>query len=173
MKLTKILIGCGSNLKNPFIQLSKTLNLLSVQNYITLQRISPLYKTEPWGFKNQSDYLNCVISIKSKVNAHSLLRRLLKIEKKLGRIRSFKNAPRIIDLDLLVYKQEKKHINLVPQLSLPHPQIVHRKFVIQPLLDLGFDIKIPGKKTLRHYLKLTNNQRIKKIRKEVRLSQSL
>ena len=75
--LLQILIGCGSNLKNPLFQLSKALHLLSAKNYITLCAASPLYITEPLGYKKQPNFFNCVISIKTQVKAHSLLKILL------------------------------------------------------------------------------------------------
>ena len=166
---SQILIGCGSNLKNPFFQLSKALHLLSAKNYITLCAVSPIYITEPLGYKQQPEFLNCVISIKTKVKAHFLLRTLLNIEKKMGRTRLFKNAPRVIDLDLLLFRHEKKFISRLPYLSLPHPEIVHRQFVLQPVSDLDAHIKIPGKKSLCSHLKNTNDQEIKKSHKKIRM----
>ena len=83
---SQILIGCGSNLKNPLFQLSKALHLLSAKNYITLYAMSPIYITEPLGYKKQADFFNCVISVKTRVKAHSLLKTLLNIEKKMGKI---------------------------------------------------------------------------------------
>jgi len=167
---SQILIGFGSNLKNPFSQLSKALHLLSAKNYITLCDTSPIYITEPLGYKKQANFLNCVISVKTRLKAHSLLKILLSIEKKMGRTRLFKNAPRVIDLDLLLFRNEKKTISRLPYLSLPHPEMLHRKFVLQPVSDLDAHIKIPGKKALYYYLKNTSNQETKKSQKKIRLS---
>ena len=86
---SQILVGCGSNLKNPLFQLSKALHLLSAKNYITLYAMSPIYITEPLGYKKQADFFNCVISIKTRVKAHSLLKTLLNIEKKNGKNQTF------------------------------------------------------------------------------------
>ena len=166
---SKILIGCGSNLKNPLFQLSKALHLLSAKNYITLCATSPIYITEPLGYKKQADFFNCVVSIKTRITPHSLLKTLLSIEKKMGRTRLFKNAPRVIDLDLLLFRHEKKIIPRLPYLSLPHPEMLHRKFVLQPISDLNTYIKIPGKRALYCYLKNTYNQEIKKSHKKIRL----
>ena len=166
---SQILIGCGSNLKNPLYQLSKALYLLSAKNYITLCETSPIYITEPLGYKKQADFFNCVISIKTRVKAHSLLKILLNLEKKMGRTRLFKNAPRVIDLDLLLFRHEKKNISRLPCLTLPHPEMLHRKFVLQPISDLDAHIKIPGKRALYYYLKNTCNQKIKKSHKTIRL----
>ena len=166
---SQILIGCGSNLKNPLLQLSKALHFLSAKNYITLHATSPIYITEPLGYKKQADFFNCVISIKTRVKAQFLLKTLLNIENKMGRTRLFKNAPRVIDLDLLLFRNEKKIISRLPYLSLPHPEMLHRKFVLQPISDLNTHIKIPGKRALYFYLKDTNNQEIKKTRKKIRL----
>ena len=166
---SQILIGCGSNLKNPLSQLSKALHLLSCKTYITLCDKSPIYITEPLGYKKQADFFNCVVSIKTRLKAHSLLKILLNIEKKMGRTRLFKNAPRVIDLDLLLFRNEKKIISRLPYLSLPHPEMLHRKFVLQPVSDLDAYIKIPGKRALYYYLKNTSNQETKKSDKKIRL----
>ena len=167
---SQILIGCGSNLKNPFFQLSKALHLLSAKHYITLCAASPIYITEPLGYRKQDDFFNCIVSIKTRVNAHSLLKTLLNIEKKMGRTRLFKNAPRVIDLDLLLFRHEKKNISRSPYLTLPHPEMLRRKFVLQPVSDLDAYIKIPGKRALYYYLKNTSNQETKKSHKKIRLS---
>ena len=166
---SQIIIGCGSNLKNPLSQLSKALQILSAKNYITLCEASPIYITEPLGYRKQANFFNCVISIKTRVKAHSLLKILLNIEKKMGRTRLFKNAPRVIDLDLLLFRHEKKSISRLPYLSLPHPEMLHRKFVLQPISDLNTYTKIPGKRALYCYLKNTYNQKIKKSQKKIRL----
>ena len=166
---SQILIGCGSNLKSPLIQLSKALHLLSAKPHITLCGVSPIYITEPLGYKKQPKFLNCVILIKTRVKAHSLLKTLLTIEKKMGRTRPFKNAPRSIDLDLLLFGQEKKNISRLPYLSVPHPEMVHRKFVLQPVSDLNAHIKIPRKKALYWYLKSTRNQQIRRSHKKIRI----
>ena len=71
---SQILIGCGSNLKNPLFQLSKALHLLSAKHYITLCAASPIYITEPLGYKKQADFFNCVVAIKTRLKAHSLLK---------------------------------------------------------------------------------------------------
>ena len=165
-----ILIGCGSNLKNPVFQLSKALVILSSKNYISLKKMSPVYLTEPLGYQNQAPFYNCVISVKARVTPHALLKKLLLIEKKMGRLRTFKNSPRIIDLDLLLFRQERKSISRIPDLSLPHPEIVHRKFVLQPMLDLDTHIKIPGMRSIYFYLRKTHHQKVRKTSKKIRLS---
>ena len=166
---SQILIGCGSNLKNPLYQLCKAIHFLSSKNYITLCETSPIYITEPLGYKKQADFFNCVISIKTRLKAHSLLKILLNIEKKMGRNRLFKNAPRVIDLDLLIFRHQKKIISRLPFLSLPHPEMLYRKFVLQPVSDLDAHIKIPGKRALYYYLKNLSNQETKKSHKRIRL----
>ena len=77
---SQILIGCGSNLKNPLFQLSKAMQLLSAKHYITLYAASPIYISEPLGYKKQADFFNCVVAIKTRLKAHSLLNNNSKIE---------------------------------------------------------------------------------------------
>ena len=87
----------------------------------------------------------------------------------MGRTRLFKNAPRVIDLDLLLFRNEKKIISRLPYLTIPHPEMLHRKFVLRPISDLDSQIKMPGKRALYCYLKNTDNQEIKKSHKKIRL----
>ena len=128
---------------------------------------SPIYITEPLGYKKQADFFNCVVSIKTRLKAHSLLKTLLNIEKKMGRTRLFKNAPRVIDLDLLLFRTRKK-LSLVALLVLTSSSNASSKICTPTSVGFKFHIKIPGKRALYYYLKNTSNQETKKSHKKIR-----
>ncbi len=131
--MNKIYILLGSNVGN-----SKS-NLLIAQKYIEKQigpviRQSTLYATAAWGNTNQADFLNQVIIVASKLTAENAIVKILNIEHKMGRIRSVKNAPRLIDIDILFFN---KQIIQKENLTIPHPAIQLRRFVLVPLNELS------------------------------------
>ena len=103
-----------------------------------LLQVSSLYETAPWGKTDQADFLNQVLLIETKWSPQALLKAILRIEEKGGRIRTVKNAPRTIDIDILFYDQL---IIEEPGLTIPHPRIAERRFVLEPLNEIspGFD----------------------------------
>lgn len=103
-------------------------------------RKSGLYSTAAWGNTNQPDFLNQVIIVETKLSAPQTMQSILAIEEKMGRIRTIKNAPRIIDIDILFFNKE---IINQPQLTVPHPQIQNRRFVLVPLNQLSPNFKHP------------------------------
>jgi 2-amino-4-hydroxy-6-hydroxymethyldihydropteridine diphosphokinase len=112
--------------------------------------VSSLYETAPWGKTDQPDFLNQVLLLDTKFNPDALLQALLSIEEKGGRIRTVKNAPRTIDIDILFFN------NLVleePGLSIPHPRIADRRFVLEPLNEISPEFIHPVlKKSIRQLL---------------------
>lgn len=127
-----IVLSLGSNLGNRERQLQQACELLE-KSCIRIQQRSPIYETQPFGITDQPDFLNQVLVVKTKLPPHFLLDKLLGIEKKMGRVRREKNGPRIIDIDLLFYK------NILiddDSFVVPHPRIPDRRCVLQPLTDL-------------------------------------
>lgn len=127
-----------------------------------LLQVSSLYETEPWGNTDQPDFLNQVILIDTKLSPEELLRAILSIEKKGGRKRTVKNAPRTIDIDILFYNDlilEK------PGLSIPHPRIADRRFVLEPLNEISPEFIHPviGKTIHRLLLECKDELAVKKI----------
>ena len=98
-----------------------------------MTKVSSIYETEPVGGPHQSKYLNGVIAINTELEPRQLLLVLQKIENQLGRQRSVKNGPRTIDLDILMYGEEKID---EPDLKVPHPRMREREFVLKPLRDI-------------------------------------
>lgn len=138
-------IGIGSNLDDPLRQCRQAVDELSSLAGITLERASSFYKTEPvisdlgnsehqGELADQSWFINAVAEIRTTLSAHDLLRALQKIEETMGRVRTFAGAPRIIDLDLLLYGQK---IIRETDLIVPHPEMHRRLFVLKPLCEIA------------------------------------
>jgi len=140
-------IGLGSNLENPPSQLQRAFAELGQLPGTQMAARSSLYQSAPMGCPDQSDlrvqpdYLNAVAKIVTDLAPQALLQALLQIEHRHGRERTFRNAPRTLDLDVLLYDDDRLHEH---GLTIPHPQMHKRAFVLQPLLEIAPDISIPG-----------------------------
>lgn len=132
-----VFIALGSNLGDRHDNIRKALDFLKAVPGIFIEQISVLRETKPQGGPLQPDYINGVIKIKSALSPQALLAVLQNIEMKMGRIRTVKNGPRVIDLDILLYGCQ---IIDEPGLSIPHPRMRERDFVMQPLLEIEPDI---------------------------------
>ncbi len=111
---------------------------------------SSVYKTTPWGNIHQNDFLNQVLCVSTHFSPDELMMHLLEIEKQMGRTRTVKNAPRIIDIDILFYANE---VYSSPIVTIPHPLLHQRRFVLQPLSELNPDFVHPGyNKTIKQLL---------------------
>lgn len=130
------LIALGSNLAEPTQQVKRAITVLSQTPEITLLQASSLYQTDPVGYDNQPDFINAVIKVSTTLEAPDLMRTLLRIEQEFGRERPFPNAPRVLDLDLLAYDQLALNTSL---LTLPHPRMHERAFVLLPLAEIAPD----------------------------------
>jgi 2-amino-4-hydroxy-6-hydroxymethyldihydropteridine diphosphokinase len=124
--------------------------------------VSSLYETAPWGKTDQPDFLNQVLLIETKRSPAELLKALLQIEEKGGRIRTIKNAPRTIDIDILFYN---RLVIEEPGLTIPHPRIADRRFVLEPLNEIspGFVHPVLHKTIQRLLLECTDELAVKKI----------
>jgi 2-amino-4-hydroxy-6-hydroxymethyldihydropteridine diphosphokinase len=133
-------IGVGSNLGDRQRTLDEAKDVLRNSVGVWLKRCAPVYDTEPVGGPVQGNYLNTVWEIESEIGAHELLRLLMKIETRFDRQRQNKNEPRTLDLDLLFHGDEVIHD---PALTVPHPRLQDRWFVLKPLWDLRSDLVHP------------------------------
>jgi 2-amino-4-hydroxy-6-hydroxymethyldihydropteridine diphosphokinase len=106
----------------------------------TVQKQSSIYETAAWGKTDQPAFLNQALEIMTPLNARQLIRRLLKIEKQLGRIREEKYGPRLIDIDILMYGDEIHQYDL---LKLPHPELPNRRFALLPLAEIAGEVIHP------------------------------
>jgi len=143
-------LGIGSNLGDREQNIEKAIKCLSITEGITVSKVSSLKETKPQDAAGP-DYLNGVIRIETLMAPCDLLATLQECEARLGRKRPYKNAPRIIDLDILLYDEQ---IIDEPELKIPHPKMFERDFVIGPLLEIEPEIS----RTLQD-LKRNINQR--------------
>ena len=135
-------IGLGSNLQDPRSQLAHAVAGLQALAATRLVRVSPLYRSRPFGPVPQPDFINAVAGLVTQLDSRTLLAGLQALERALGRPAEHERwGPRIIDLDLLVYGAERRE---EPGLTLPHGGIVERNFVLYPLCDLAPDLDVPG-----------------------------
>ena len=129
----KAVIGLGTNTGDRTVNLQAAVNALSLLPGTRVTAISPVYETEPVGYADQPDFLNAVVCVETELSPRALLGACLGIEAALGRVRLFKNGPRIIDLDLLLYEGVTLQTD---ELTLPHPRMGERAFVLCPFSDI-------------------------------------
>ncbi len=134
-------IGLGSNLGESVAQLRQALIDLDQLPGTRVLSQSSFYRSAPVGFLDQPDFVNAAAKLSTSLTPQQLLAELLKIERRYGRERTFANAPRTLDLDVLLYGE--LHID-ESALTVPHPQMHKRAFVLQPLLEIAPDCVIPA-----------------------------
>lgn len=135
-------IGIGSNLDEPVSRVRSALAELGRLPSTRVVRCSSLYRTAPVGYLEQPDFINAVARIDTTLDPHRLLAALLEIEERHGRVRSVPNAPRTLDLDILLYGDRTIDER---GLSIPHPRMHERAFVLVPLAEIAPEIVIPGR----------------------------
>jgi 2-amino-4-hydroxy-6-hydroxymethyldihydropteridine diphosphokinase len=158
----KAFIGIGSNIGVPAENCQKAIRLLKATAEIKVVAQSSLYESEPVGKTDQNWFVNSVVSIKTSLTPEALLNSVLKIEKVLGRERREKWGPRVIDLDLLAYEN---YVTSTIDLTLPHPEMTKRRFVLLPLSEFAGDYLHPVEnKTIYKLLQeLPQTPQVKKI----------
>lgn len=134
-------IGLGSNLADPVAQVSRALDALGGLPQTRVVRRSSLYRSAPVGYLEQPDFINAVAQLETELAPRALLDALFALEHECGRTRDFCNAPRTLDLDVLLYDDLIHHEH---GLTIPHPQMHLRAFVLHPLLEIAPDCNIPG-----------------------------
>lgn len=157
-------VGLGSNLVHPRRQLAKALGRLDSTHGVRVLSVSPNYVTAPIGGPPQADYVNAVAKIATSLSPRALLERLHAIERRQHRRRNARtprNAPRTLDLDLLLYGARRM---CSTELTLPHPRLHERAFVLRPLIDVAPAARIPGRGLARAHLVHVRGQRIRRTR---------
>lgn len=134
--MSKAYLGIGTNLGDREENLKSALIALNLLPTTKVSAVSKVYETDPVGFAEQDNFLNIAVEIETELTAQNVLGACLGVEAGLGRIRTIKNGPRVIDIDLLLYEDEKYD---TPSLILPHPRMFEREFVLKPLLDIKFN----------------------------------
>ncbi|KAF0167024.1 MAG: folK [Rhodocyclaceae bacterium] len=153
-------IALGANLGDPVATVKAAILALRGLPGTEFIAASSLYRTAPVGLKHQPDFINAVVELVAVVPAPTLLEYLFEIEACFGRQRSVKNAPRTLDLDLLLYGDE---ISNDPQLTLPHPRLHERAFVLAPLAEIAPQLIIPGRGAVAELLLRCADQQIEKL----------
>jgi 2-amino-4-hydroxy-6-hydroxymethyldihydropteridine diphosphokinase len=154
-------VGIGSNLEGPRARVLAAFDALDALARTELTSRSPLYRSAPLGGPPQPDYVNAVARLETELDAEALLDALRAIETGQGRSRGEVNAPRTLDLDLLLYDAV---ILDRPNLQVPHPRMHERRFVLAPLYDLAADAWIPGRGAVADLLAQCPAQRIERMR---------
>lgn len=148
--MNKVYLLLGSNMGDPATLLATARKNISEQ-VGAIYRSSNIYQTAAWGKTDQPDFLNQVLVLTSALSAESCLETILHIEEKMGRIRTVKNAPRVIDIDILYFN---KDLIELPHLVVPHPAIQDRRFVLIPLNEISPSFIHPKLKKNNHQLLL-------------------
>ena len=154
-------IGLGGNLNDPTDTFLQALDALRAISGVTLEAVSSLYRTAPLGLVDQPDFLNAITRVRTQLSPVELLQCLLQIEADLGRVRTAQRfSPRLIDLDLLLYGDICVE---TPELTVPHPRMHQRRFVLEPLAELEGELRFPGGTMLGEWLDSCPAQSVEKI----------
>ena len=134
----QVYLGLGANLGDRQANLARALKLLGERLHV--EQVSPIYETEPVGYAEQPPFLNAVCRAQTELGPLQLLSLVKGIEASLGRVLSFPNAPRPIDIDIIFYGDL---VMETPDLTIPHPRLEERAFVLIPLLEVAPDLRHP------------------------------
>ena len=159
MKTERVFVGLGANLGDPESSLRDAVQGLAGLPQTRVVAVSSLYRSAPVDAAGP-DFLNAVAELQSGLEPMELLRALQALEAAGGRERPYRHAPRTIDLDLLLYGQRTLQS---PELTLPHPRLHQRAFVLRPLLELDPSLGHPGLGPLQPHLRATAEQLIEKM----------
>jgi len=153
-------IGLGSNLKDPKLQIETALNALNEQDGILVTKISSFYESKPLLDMPGPNYINAVCKVDTSLSAINLLDVCQQIEDNQKRIREVKWGSRTIDLDILLYDQQVISSN---RLSIPHPEMIDRAFVMVPLYEIDKEINVPLLGPVKKLIDRVNKLDVKKI----------
>lgn len=158
--MTVAYVGLGANLAEPRRQVQSALEELSHLPRTLVTARSSLYRSAPLGHLEQPDFINAVARLETELEPHALLAALRALEQAHGRERSFRNAPRTLDLDLLLYGDAPVES---PTLTVPHPRLHERAFVLAPLAEIDPEARVPGRGSVRALLAGCAGQSIERI----------
>lgn len=141
IKMSEAVIALGTNLGNKIENINAAISAIAKLSGVKIIKASSIYETEPVGCEEGDTFLNAAILVETSISPAMLLGECLGIEAAMGRVREKKNGPRIIDLDLILYENFKSESF---ELTVPHPRVLERAFVMAPLLDLYPSGRAPG-----------------------------
>ena len=149
--MTRAYVGLGANLGDRERTLREAVDALADEQGVEVVSVSPLRETEPVGVGEQPFFLNGVVELETTLTARELLGRLLAVEQRFGRVRiPGEHGPRPLDLDLLLYGDE---VIDEPGLTVPHPRLHERRFVLEPLAELDPGLVVPGRGDMESLLR--------------------
>jgi 2-amino-4-hydroxy-6-hydroxymethyldihydropteridine diphosphokinase len=158
--VTLAYIGLGANLGNAAAQVRNAFDELDRLPHSRVLRRSSLYRSAPIGHADQPDFINAAAQLETGLPAERLLAELRGIEDRHDRTRSFANAPRTLDLDLLMYGRQTMNS---AELTLPHPRMHERAFVLMPLAEIAPDLAVPGRGSIRQLLQDCSSQAVERV----------
>lgn len=158
--MTVAYVALGANIGDPVSTVRDAIEAMSHLEKTRLLRASSLYRTAPVGLINQPDFINAVAEVETELSPAEFLAALIAVEAQFGRIRDKRNGPRTLDLDLLLYENITVS---TPELTVPHPRLHLRAFVLSPLAEIAPDLAIPGRGTVAAWLPAVALQEIEKL----------
>ena len=158
--MTLAYVALGANLDDPQLTIQAAIKALDSIPLTQCVAASSLYRTAPVGLRNQPDFINAVAALETRLAPQALLDELFEIEQQFGRRRSIKNAPRTLDLDLLLHDE---HTADTPALILPHPRMHQRAFVLAPLAEIAPQLVIPGHGAIAPLLAACADQHVERL----------
>lgn len=138
----QVWIALGGNLGDVPALMQHALRMLDARPDCAVTAVSPLYSTPPWGITEQPDFINACAGLETTMAPPSLLSVLKDLEAQAGRTQTVRNGPRPLDIDILLYGQERYHDEA---LTIPHPRMLERAFVLVPLADIAADVVVESK----------------------------
>jgi len=156
-------VGVGSNLDDPVRHVREAMDALDALPATRVAARASLYRSAPVGMLDQPDFVNSVAALDTALPPRQLLDALLAIEARHGRVRSERNAPRTLDLDLLLYADRCSED---AALTLPHPRLHERAFVLLPLAEIDADVRVPGRGSVRELLPGVARQRVARLQED-------
>jgi 2-amino-4-hydroxy-6-hydroxymethyldihydropteridine diphosphokinase len=163
VKLNEVYIALGSNLDDPAANVRAGFEALAMLPDTRLAAVSSLYANPPVGYADQPDFVNAVARIETGLAPQALLDALLEVERRFGRVRDFPNAPRTLDLDIVLYGSE---VITQPDLTIPHPRMHERAFVLVPLAEIAPNVVVPGRGPVSVLAQHVESNRIEKLAEE-------
>lgn len=136
-------LGLGGNIGDPVSAMARALRAIDEREDCTVEAVSRLYRTPPWGKTDQADFYNSCALVRTRLGPRELLQLCLSIERDMKRVRMERWGPRTIDIDLLTYDEIELSGS---SLEIPHPRMHQRGFVLMPLADIGADIRVRGRR---------------------------
>jgi 2-amino-4-hydroxy-6-hydroxymethyldihydropteridine diphosphokinase len=158
--MARAFLSLGSNLGDRAATLDAALRALEASGDVRILRRSSLYETAPMGKTDQPEFYNLVAEVETTLSPEALLDRCQNVERTLGRVRKERWGPRTVDVDILLYDRMGSNSE---RLAIPHPEMLRRRFVLEPLLEIAPDALLPDGSPIAPYLAGVEDQRVRRL----------